>query len=64
MIWWFDPGTGKNSLVGVFDNKDYMEFDPPGKKGRGNDWVLVIDNAHKMYPPPGEEIYYPPGKNR
>jgi len=64
VIWWYNPRTGKSSLVGAFTNKDFMEFDPPGKKGRGNDWVLVIDNAYKKFPPPGEAIYYPPGKNR
>ena len=62
VIWWFNPRTGKNSLVGEFNNREYMEFDPPGNRARGNDWILVIEDAHKKFPPPGEKMYYPPGK--
>lgn len=51
--WWFDPRSGKAESVGTFAKKGAREFDPPGKAERGNDWVLVLDDASKDYPPPG-----------
>jgi hypothetical protein len=32
-------------LIGKFDNKGTMEFDPPGEKKDGNDWVLILQKA-------------------
>lgn len=57
VIWWYNTRTGENSLVGQFENTEYMTFDPPGNTMRGNDWVLVVDNAHKKFAPPGESVY-------
>ncbi|MBN2271192.1 MAG: glycoside hydrolase family 140 protein [Sedimentisphaerales bacterium] len=51
--WWFDPRTGDSQLIGEFENQGAHEFDPPGEKGRGNDWVLVLDDASKQFPKPG-----------
>ncbi len=51
--WWYDPRTGEATALGVFDNRGVRDFDPPGGQGRGNDWVLVLDDAEKNYPPPG-----------
>jgi hypothetical protein len=51
--WWFDPRTGDAKSIGTFDNKGTREFDPPGEKARGNDWVLVLDDAAREFPKPG-----------
>ena len=32
-----------------------LSFQPPGKPGRGNDYVLVLDDAAKDFAPPGKE---------
>jgi len=53
--WWFDPRTGKAKSAGTFENRGTKEFDPPGKQKRGNDWVLVLDDASKDFPPPGRK---------
>ena len=29
--------------IGKFVNSGVAEFDPPGKKQNGNNWVLIID---------------------
>lgn len=51
--WWFDPRTGTAAAIGEFANEGTREFDPPGDPVRGNDWVLVLDDAEKKYPAPG-----------
>ncbi|MFC2136968.1 glycoside hydrolase family 140 protein, partial [Bacteroidota bacterium] len=40
---WFNPRNGNISLIDTFENKGVMEFDPPGDKKDGNDWVLILD---------------------
>jgi hypothetical protein len=40
---WFSPRTGKYSETGIYKNDGIREFDPPGEKENGNDWVLVLD---------------------
>jgi hypothetical protein len=52
--WWFDPRTGASRTIGVFTRQGTLAFAPPGAPGRGNDWVLVIDDAARQFPPPGE----------
>jgi len=37
-----DPRTGKFQKLGTYTAKAKQQFDPPGKVGRGNDWVLVL----------------------
>jgi hypothetical protein len=51
--WWYNPRNGESSKIGEFDNSGSVEFDPPGETGRGNDWVLVLDDSAKKYKPPG-----------
>jgi hypothetical protein len=51
--WWFDPRTGKSTFIGKFTNSGTRSFDPPGSKARGNDWILVLDDASKNYAGPG-----------
>ncbi len=50
--WWYDPRTGKGTYLGTYANSGTRTFDPPGSKGRGNDWVLILDDAAKNYPAP------------
>lgn len=51
--WWYNPRDGKASFVGEFDNTGEREFTPPDY-GEMLDWVLVLDEAAKKYPPPGQ----------
>jgi hypothetical protein len=49
---WFDPRTGTAARIGDFANDGTRLFSPP-TAGRGNDWVLVLDDAEKNRFPPG-----------
>jgi len=40
---WFKPTNGDITEIGIFDNTGTHEFDPPGEKANGNDWVLILD---------------------
>lgn len=48
---WYDPRTGTAALAGKFLREGRQKFEPPRQ---GTDWVLVLDDAAKNYPPPGE----------
>ena len=50
--WWYDPRHGTADEIGVFDKKSNRQFNPP-IHGKGNDWVLVLDDVSKNFPPPG-----------
>jgi hypothetical protein len=50
--WWFNPRDGKATPAGEFPNAGEREFTPP-MKGENLDWVLVLDDAAKNFPPPG-----------
>lgn len=50
--WWFNPRTGKATAIGVFPNTGERAFMPPDP-GEALDWVLVLDEESKRYPPPG-----------
>jgi hypothetical protein len=47
--WWFDPRTGKASLLREFSTMGMRDFTPPGE----GDWVLVLDDRGKNLPVPG-----------
>ena len=49
---WFDPRTGKADLIGKISGKESRKFSPPSN-GRGNDWILVLDDASKNFKAPG-----------
>ena len=49
---WFDPHTGKSELIDTFPGKGNRKFTPPSN-GRGNDWILVLDDASKNFKTPG-----------
>ncbi|MCB0837186.1 MAG: glycoside hydrolase family 140 protein [Bacteroidetes bacterium] len=51
--WWYDPRTG-NAIAGEnFSKEDSRTFTPP-TSGKGNDWVLVIDDSQKEFGKPGK----------
>ena len=63
--WWYDPRKGTSTLIGQFPRTEpgdrpadvrrsdiSREFTPPSS-GPGNDWVLVLDDVDKNFPPPG-----------
>ena len=50
--WWFNPRNGQATAIGEFANTGEREFTPPDQ-GEMLDWVLVLDDAAKGYPPPG-----------
>lgn len=49
-VWWFDPRNGVGTLVGDMEGGSIRDFQSPAY---GPDWVLVLDEAAKGYPPPG-----------
>jgi hypothetical protein len=51
--WWFNPRDNTYVELGAIDVQPEIVFDPPSDEKRGNDWLLVLDDADKRYPPPG-----------
>ena len=51
--WWFNPRNGQSKLIGEFPTTADRQFTPPDL-GEMLDWVLVLDDATKNYPPPGQ----------
>jgi len=50
--YWYNPRDGVGTLIGRFDGDSTGEFRPP-TSGRGQDWVLVLDDESRGFPPPG-----------
>jgi Protein of unknown function (DUF4038)/Putative collagen-binding domain of a collagenase len=50
--WWFDPRSGETRDAGMHPNRGKASFQPPSL-GLGHDWVLVLDDASKNFPRPG-----------
>ena len=50
---WFDPRTGAATPIGEFAATGSRRFVSP-TPGELLDWVLVLDEAGKNYPPPGQ----------
>jgi hypothetical protein len=50
--YWYDPRRGTSAPIGRFANDGVQPFTPP-TSGRGNDWVLVLDDAARNFGPPG-----------
>ena len=42
---WFDPRNGETTAIGEFETQGVQEFDAPGEKENGNDWVLILDEV-------------------
>jgi hypothetical protein len=51
--WWFNPRTGQTTRAGEYERKGQLRFVPPDS-GEMLDWVLVLDDKAKNYPPPGQ----------
>jgi hypothetical protein len=57
--WWYDPRTGSAKEINTFhNNKPEREFVPPASPGETmpeeQDWVLVLDEMSRDFPPPGK----------
>ncbi len=50
--WWYNPKDGTSSAAGEYANTGQRSFTPPSS-GTGNDWVLVLDDKSRNFPPPG-----------
>ena len=48
--WWFNPRSGEATSVGTLAGAGKRQFSPPGE----GDWVLVLDNASRNLPAPGQ----------
>jgi len=51
-IYWFDPRNGEAKFIETIPGKGIRKFIPPSN-GRGNDWILVLDDASKNFTAPG-----------
>ncbi|WP_372638148.1 DUF4038 domain-containing protein, partial [Cohnella sp.] len=58
--YWYNPRTGASTRIGDFANAGARAFTPP-TTGANNDWVLVLDDQSKNYPPPGQGQEPEPG---
>lgn len=52
--WWYNPRLNTAIRMNNFTAKGRQSFDPPSDRRRGNDWVLVVDDASMDYPEPGK----------
>jgi hypothetical protein len=50
--WWYNPRTGTSTEAGSFAGSGSREFTCPAE-GFAADWVLVLDDAARKFPPPG-----------
>ena len=48
---WFDPRYGVSSILDEGDTMAIQTYTPP-TSGRGNDWILIIEDKDKQYPLP------------
>ena len=53
-VYWYNPSTGESTYEGTIANHGEKEFNPPGEKTNGNDWVLVLDDAAAGFASPGK----------
>jgi len=50
--WWFNPHNGEAKAIGNIPGTGTKLFSAP-TKGRGNDWILVLDDVAKNFKTPG-----------
>ena len=48
VAWWYNPRNGKASKAGRIKSSGSQKFTPP-TSGRGNDWLLVLDDPKAKY---------------
>jgi hypothetical protein len=53
--WWFNPRQGTAVSLGKIEKAQVISFDPPADEGRGNDWLLILDDAAKKYENPAKQ---------
>jgi len=53
--WWFNPRSGDTTAAGEFANSGTHDFIAPSE-GFGSDWVLLLDDVSKNYPPPRRNL--------
>jgi len=53
VAWWYNPRTGESKKLKEITNKGIQQFKPENG-GRGNDWVLVLDNKETGLGTPGK----------
>ena len=53
VVWWYNPRTGEAKNSGEIPNVGIREFKPE-TDGRGNYWVLVLDNKDASFTPLGQ----------
>jgi hypothetical protein len=51
--YWFDPRNGTVTSPERIPGKGIRKFVPPGS-GRGNDWILVLDDSSRNFKAPGQ----------
>jgi hypothetical protein len=49
---WYDPREGTAQAIGTIPRRGTREFRPPSQ-GKRCDWILVLDDASRGFPPPG-----------
>jgi hypothetical protein len=49
---WYDPRYGASYDVHTTDNTTFQTYTPP-TAGRGNDWILIIEDVSENFPLPG-----------
>ncbi|MBO4796104.1 MAG: glycoside hydrolase family 140 protein [Verrucomicrobia bacterium] len=54
--WWYDPRTGTASPIGTFKKSELPASFISPTPGETLDWILVLDNESKGYPPPGTRM--------
>jgi hypothetical protein len=50
---WFDPRNGEAKFIETIEGTGNRSFTPP-TNGRGNDWILVLDDKSKNFRLPGD----------
>jgi len=51
--WWFNPRNGQATEIREMPNTGNRRFTPPDQ-GEILDWMLVLDDASRNYPSPGQ----------
>jgi hypothetical protein len=51
-VWWYDPRTGTARQAGDLPTGGARPFTTPG----AGEWVLVLDDASQLLPPPGTGV--------
>lgn len=53
--WWYNPRLGESIQLKPVTGGKMHTFDPPFDRRRGNDWVLVLDDAEANLEAPGSK---------